>query len=268
MSANSDRIENIRDSTNNDAETLALMFADSFIQDDRTVTGRLRAVLNATEKTGVPGLQTGIKFSDSGFRDEFKDPWPDSANQVGHFLTAVGLSFNPAKVSQSFLGRRLRDWLGADASMTDQAVAIRLTIGHEKAEDPGTGTKAGGAVVGGIVGFGVAPWSGPGGVLGGAAAGAGIAILRKFREQFAACTDADVQVFQDALGSLGNQSPLAINTAKGKIRSIRVDESLSGNSYADLLLSLFGWRLGQDILAGKFASGADVATWIRQNIKK
>jgi hypothetical protein len=95
-----------------------------------------------------------------------------------------------------------------------------------------------------------------------------VAILRKFREQLAACTDADVQVFQDALGSLGNQSPLAINTAKTKIRSIRVDESLSGNSYADLLLSLFGWRLGQDILAGKFASVADVATWIRQNIKK
>jgi hypothetical protein len=268
MSANSNRIEKIRDSTGNDAESLALLFSDSFIKDDGSVNGRLRAILEATEKTGVPGLQTGIKFSDSGFRDDFKDPWPDSANQVGHFLTAVGLSFNPAKVAQSFMGRRLRDWLGADGSLTDEAVALRLTIGHEKAPDPTMGTKVGGAIVGGIVGGVVAPWSGLAGPAGGAAAGAGIAILRKFRDQFAACTSADVQVFQDALRSLGTGSPLDLDTAKAKLRSIRVDESLSGNSYADLLLSLFGWRLGQDILAGKFAAGADVATWIRTNIKK
>jgi len=249
MSANSKRIERIRDTTGNDAETLALMFTDTGIRDDGTVAGRLKALLEATEHTVVPGLQTGISFHDSGFRTEFKDPWPSSDNQVGHFLTAVGLSFNPAKVTESFMGRRLRDWIGADASMTDEEVALRLTIGHEKSADPNT--KVAVAV----------------GVLVDPVAGA-LILLGAFQAQFAACTSADVQVFRDAERGLGRGSPLDLATADGKLRSIRVDSSLRGNSYQDLLLSCFGWRLGQDIKAGKFSSTGDVAAWVRTNIKK
>ena len=77
-----------------------------------------RASFNYDNQEG-DGLQTGISFHDTGFAADFKDPWPSSDNQVGHFLTAVGLSFNPAKVKQSFGGRSLRDWLGAPAAMSD-----------------------------------------------------------------------------------------------------------------------------------------------------
>jgi hypothetical protein len=264
MSANSDRIEQIRDSAGSDAEALAQMFEDSRITDGGTVAGRLRSLLTATESSIVPGLQTGIKFHDSGFRPEFKDPWPSSDNQVGHFLTAVGLSFNPGKVSQSFMGRTLRDWIGANSAMTDTEVALRLTIGHEKAPDPSAWTAAGGGIIGGAAG-GI---FGPGGMAGGAAAGAAIAILRGFRAQFAAATASDVQIFLGAEASLGTGSPLDLATASGRLRGIAVNPSNRGNSYEDLLLSCFGWRLGQWIGASRFAAKADVAAWVRTNIKK
>lgn len=265
MSANSDRIEVIRDAAGNDAEALAQMFEDSRITDDGTVAGRLREILDATESLIVPGLQTHIRFHDSGFRPEFKDPWPSSDNQVGHFLTAVGLSFNPAKVSESFMARRLRDWLGADSALSDTDVALRLTIGHEKAADPSGWTAAGGAAAGSVAGGLAIPFGG--GVIPGAVAGAGFAVLNAFRTQFAAATPSDVQVFLGAEASLGTGSPLDLATASTRLRGITVVSTNRGNSYEDLLLSCFGWRLGQWIRGGRFANKAAVAAWVRTNIK-
>jgi hypothetical protein len=256
MGSNVKAIERIRDSAPSDAEALAQMFESSALSDDGTPAGRLRAILEATESSIVPGLQTGIKFHDSGFRTEFTDPWPSSDNQVGHFLTAVGLSFNPAKVAQSFMGRRLRDWLGADASMSDSEVAMRLTVGHEKSPDPGAGTAAGGGFLGGILGGAV-----------GAGIGAAAAVLGAFRDQFAAATDSDIQVFTAAEKALGSSTPLDLAAANSKLRGgITVDPTGRGNSYQDLLLSLYGWRLGQWIKAGKFKTGAEIAAWVRANL--
>jgi hypothetical protein len=273
MSANGAAIERIRDRVRNDAEALAVIFEDSSITDDGTVAGRLRAILEATESVIVPGLQTGITFADSGFRTEFKDPWPSSNNQVGHFLTAVGLSFNPGKVSESFMLRTLRDWLGADSAMTDEEVAIRLCIGHEKAPDPGLDTALGGAAAGAAVGAaGVGlltrSWQGAvGGAVGGAAVGAPLAVLDAFRTQFAAATAADVAIFRSAETNLGGGSPLDIGSADATLRGIAVTPTNRGNSRQDLLLSLFGWRLGQMFRGRRIRTRAEIAAWVRTNIK-
>lgn len=257
MSATKGTIERIRDAVPKptDADDLAQMFETTLISDDGTVAGRLRELLSATEKLAIPGLQTGIEFHDKGFRTEFKDPWPSSDNQVGHFLTAVGLSFNPAKVSERFVGRKLRDWIGADDALSDEEVALRLTIGHEKAADPGAGTIAGGALVGGALGG-----------LVGAGAGAALNVLDSFRTQYSRATAADVTVFLSAEKNFGAGTKLDLAAADSTLHGIRVDSTLKGNSYQDLLLSCCGWRLGQWIKAGKFARSADVGAWVRANL--
>ena len=155
MPNNAEAIQRIRDRAPSDAEALAQMFESPSIQDDRTPAGRLRTILVATEHLLIPGLQTGIAFHDRGFRAEFRDPWPSSDNQVGHFLTAVGLSFNPAKVGESFFGARLRDWMRAPLAMSAEEVALRLTIGHEKGPDPSVGTVVVGATTGALGGIGI-----------------------------------------------------------------------------------------------------------------
>src|SRR6476660_7930513 len=105
------------------------MFTYSHIRDDGTVAGRLRAVLTATEHRFVPGLQTGADIGLTGFRKEFEDPWPTSTDQVGHFLTAVRLGFDPRFVSNPVFRLLLGSGGEADAPM-------RLIVGHEKVADP------------------------------------------------------------------------------------------------------------------------------------
>lgn len=271
MSSTSEAIERIRDQAPSDAEALARIFESPSIPDDRTPEGRLRVILVATEHLLVPGLQTGIAFHDRGFRADFRDPWPSSDNQVGHFLTAVGLSFNPAKVEQSFFGARLRDWMMAPLAMSAEEVALRLTIGHEKAPDPSTGTLLEGAAQGGALVSGTFATlvSNPVGALeiaSGVVAGAIRAVLIAFRTQFAACTAADVHVFRSAERALGSSLPLDMSAAGTLLRSIRVVPTMRGNSYQDLLLSLYGWRLGQDIRGRRFRTGAEIAAWIRGNL--
>lgn len=277
MPNNAEAIQRIRNRAPSDAEALAQMFESPSIQDDRTPAGRLRAILVATEHPLIPGLQTGIAFHDRGFRAEFRDPWPSSDNQVGHFLTAVGLSFNPAKVGESFFGARLRDWMRAPLAMSAEEVALRLTIGHEKGPDPSVGTVVAGAT-GGLGGIGM--FTGGIGILAtsvigpvdaleistGPVAGAARAVLNAFRVQFAACTQADIQVFRSAERALGTGRPLNTAAAQAMLRGIRVVPTMRGNSYEDLLLSLYGWRLGQDIRRNQFRTGAEVAAWIRSNL--
>ena len=94
-----------------------------------------------------------------------------------------------------------------------------------------------------------------------------MAVLHAFRVQFAAATVSDVQVFLGAEASLGTGSPLDIATASTRLRGITVVSTNRGNSYEDLLLSCFGWRLGQWIRTGRFGNKAAVAAWIRANIK-
>jgi hypothetical protein len=110
-------------------EALARLFIDKQILDDGTARGRLRAILAATERPQAPGMHTAIPFGMSGFRVEFEDPWESSKNQVGHFLTAVRLSFDAR-----FLSIPIYPLLLGGFGHDD--MALRLIIGHEKAPDP------------------------------------------------------------------------------------------------------------------------------------
>lgn len=268
---NKGRIAAIRQGAkNNDAEALARMFEDTSIVDDGTVQGRLRAILNATERSFIPGLQTGIAFSDEGFKGDrspggagFRDPHPSSRNQVGHFLTAVGLSFNPAKVEEIFMGRRLRDWSGASKSMSQEEVALCLIIGHELAPDPSITDAMVGAAIGGTKG---PPRPGPTG----AVVGAVSAILNGFKRQFKQATDQDVLAFRQANVALGTAQAIDMSAAEIALKPIKdkINPKLRGNSVQDLRLSLAGWNLGQLISARKFATGGNVAEWVRLNLKQ
>jgi hypothetical protein len=126
---NRNRIIAIRDKTSTDIEALARMFTDSKIIDDSTLTGRVHSIFDATEHTFIPGLHTGIEFGQTGFRKEFHDPWKSSMNQVGHFLTAVRLAFDPGFPNDPFLLTILDAWGDSD-------IPLRLIIGHEKEPDP------------------------------------------------------------------------------------------------------------------------------------
>lgn len=225
---------------------------------------RLHTILDATEHNVIRGLQTGgsvQNWGDTGFRREFQDPHPSSANQVGHFLTAVRLGFDPNSVTRSVaprtslrpseqgLGDRLRAALGRGVQrdiilrsvgirdivdpfgrFSNEEVALRLMIGHEKAPDP----------------LPLQPEQ----------------ILR----QFSRATAADVQVFRQAERALGSGHRLDIASAMIILRQIRVDPSMRGNSYQDLALSLVGWRFGRLLREGHFTSSTQAADWLRVNL--
>ena len=267
ITKNQERIITLRSSTGfNDAEALALMFEDKEIADDRTLPGRLKAILDATESKIVPGLQTGIEFQDVGFKGDrnhggkgFKDPHPSSRNQVGHFLTAVGLAFRPETVSRHVLGIRMRDHIGIPKELSDDDVALRLTIGHELSPDPNV-------LLAGILGAAFPP----GLPLGGASAAIYYEIWNSYRNQFFSVKPEDIAAFVIALNALGTNPLLNMDLAEVALLpiflKIRVQER--GNSYQDLRLSLVGWYLGKAILQGRFTTGAQVAEWIRRNLKE
>jgi hypothetical protein len=128
---NRERISKIRDEAPTHVEALARLFTDSQILDDGTLLGRVQAILEATEHRFVPGLHTGILFGQNGFREEFLDPWQASSNQVGHFLTAVRLAFDPKFLSNPALFFLLNSW-------QHKNIPVRLIVGHEKAAACGT----------------------------------------------------------------------------------------------------------------------------------
>jgi Domain of unknown function (DUF4157) len=280
---NTDRIEVIKRGAGTDLEALAQLFEDNQIIDDGTVTGRLQSILKATEHLIIPGLQTGISFGDTGFRGEptptgsgFRDPHPSSANQVGHFLTAVGLVFTPAVVSRSIIGfGSIRKLVHAPASMSDSEVALRLTIGHEKAPDPNSSAQ---------VFFNLAAtWAiesfdeGPEGeteeerdqrideAVADELDRQIRAIIAAFRRQFQACTDADVAAWNEALASY-RSDPASLERPGNALDRIAVDPRMRGNSRQDLRLSLVGWVLGEKLRGGDYADRAAVAAWIRTNL--
>lgn len=240
--SNWQRIQQIRqEAGGNDAEALARMFEDEAILDDSTFEGRLRALLEATEHRwfprlrtflDVPGLQDCRGFGYQGFRPEFHDPWETSRDQVGHFLTSLGLALYPEKVKTRRLLLRLRDWVGAPRSMSNEEVAMRLIIGHEKRADP------------------VLPDP---------------LVLPKVRRQFACATAADVAAFRRALKSQGPDARLDLDRARPHLAQIEVGAG-TGNSWADVYLSLAGYYLAELVRSGRVSSPAEIAAWVRENL--
>jgi predicted MPP superfamily phosphohydrolase len=266
-----------------DLTALQRLFEDDRLDDDGTLAGRLRALLEATDRRSIPGLQTAIRFGDRGFAGDrrpggagFKDPWPSSRNQVGHFLTAVRLQFAPEVVRRPIpvLGS-IRAIVGAPEDMDDAEVAVRLAIGHEKATDPRTplaaiGRSLAGGALGGLVAALLGARRGTSGrafllALGASTWWQARDILAAFRAQFAATTDADLAAWRQALDLSGDGSgfdPRALAPG-GPLYRIRVGSG-EGNSVQDLRLTLVGWRLGQLIGSGMLPDRQAAALWIRR----
>ena len=287
VARNRARIRRLAETAPSDLEALALLWDDDAIVDDGTLTGRLRAILRATERNSIPGLQTRILFSDTGFAGDqrlhggkgFRDPWPSSRNQVGHFLTAVRLQFAPEIVSQPIpLLGSIRRIVGAAAAMSDAEVAARLAIGHEKATDPPTGPQAAIVVLAAsLLTYQRAKEAGAGEgerwrrVTTTAFAETrrqGAEILGTFRAQFNATTDGDLAAWRKALERSGPGTAFhrrAVEGRRSPLRAIRVNDG-EGNSVQDLRLTLVGWRLGQLIGNGAFADRRDVAAGLRRTL--
>jgi hypothetical protein len=253
-----------------DCEALALLFSDPGIIDDGTVPGRLREILAITEHLAIPGLQTRIRFHDRGFRGEptpggpgFRDPWPKSDNQVGHFLSAVGMNFQPDVVRRAVggVGPTVRTLLGAPDTMSDREVVQRLVIGHEKAPDPAVDAPGTAVGVLGRLGSGS-----PLRAIVETAVGEAISVVSGFRRQFEAVTESDMSAWVAALSAMGNNSVINLVAAEPHLAKIPINYSFSGNSIQDLRLSLCGWYLGQAIAANRFPSREDVAKWVRINL--
>ena len=126
---NRKRLIEIRDEAPTAVEALARMLTDGQLLDDGTVPGRVWAILQASQHRLVPGLHTGLVIGLTGFRPEYQDPWKSSADQVGHFLTAVRLAFNSHFLANPIFPLIL-------GSLGDKDVPLRLMIGHEKWADP------------------------------------------------------------------------------------------------------------------------------------
>jgi hypothetical protein len=108
-----------------DVERLVGMFGGSKTIPATTALERVLAYTQSPGLKGRFGVQFGAEFGDTGFREEFRDShlyaeqWGMSyldSNQVGHFLTAVRLGYNPVE---------------------NEDLSIGLIIGHEKVSDAG-----------------------------------------------------------------------------------------------------------------------------------
>lgn len=269
---------------------LARLFADDDWRDDGTVAGRLHAVLDATERGSIPGLHTGIPFSDDGFAGDrrlhgsvgFRDPWPTSRNQPGHFLTAVSLYVRPEIVSRFIpLFGSIRRLVGAPTAMSDADVAIRLAIGHEKAPDAPNGKEAATAVLRAAAAEGrrtgrlyrpLGTWLAC--VVTTAAAESWrqfVASVEAYRTQFSATTEDDLAAWRQALTQVSGRIPTKpvdrriLESAHSPLRRIKVAYG-EGNSDQDLRLTLVGWCLGQLISAGAFPDRNALARWLRQSL--
>ncbi len=312
---NKRQIGRIKADAGSDLDALAAMFEDDEIVDDGTVSGRLQTILTITKHLVIPGLKTGLPFGDTGMAKKFQDPWESSRNQVGHFLTAVGLEYEPEAVSRPIpavlLAHRhytsldgtiralvevilrrpspvsdlveqfladptaitVRNLVGASETLSDCDVALRLTIGHELAPDPGIGHAFA------IAFAGLAQYHKTG--LAETIVRVFVetlvqirAVIEGFRRQYQAATDEDVLAWNEALQALGTAQELDLETALGTLERIektpsgqlRLDPAQRGNSMEDLLLSLVGWRLSELLRSDAFGSRHEVAKWLGINL--
>ncbi len=281
---NQARIRQLAAQAPTDLEALALLFEDDGIVDDGTIPGRLRAILQATGRKTIPGLQTALPFGDTGFAGDrrldgagFRDPWPASRNQVGHFLTAVGLRFAPEIVARPipFLGS-IRAIVRAPAAMSDEDVALRLAIGHEKMADPPNATEAALEIVAAvalaarrIIGQDVTTAERArriATVVATEAWGQVRGSIDTFHAQFQAVTARDIAAWRKALRLSGSAKAFdrcAVEGPGTPLRSIMVANG-EGNSVQDLRLTLVGWRLGDLIAQGAFKDRRAIGHWLRQ----
>ena len=242
---------------------------------------RVEKVIQETKSKYGPTQFGRIPHGAAGFKDMLDDNnpatpkekrHPSSNHQVGHFLTAVRLGYQPKELTRfnpniyvlpiagcssnimitpDACGERPQnyaDLLGAPSGMDAEEVAIRSIVGHEKVAD-----------------YNPEGWY-------------KYPVLLQYKKaqaaavQFAAATAADVATWRRADAALGAGPVLDLDKAlavlKDPASGITVDETKDGNSYPDLLLSLLGWRLGREVQQGKITDRAQVEQWIKTNIHR
>ena len=203
-------------------------------------------------------------------RPEIRDPDAQS-NQVGHSLSAIALALMPETVNERVPASRLRslrEVLRADASASDEEVAIRIIIGHELYPDHGPlglspRTRAILALLSGGPSSPYEPdWyeTGP---------SPGEAALLPLIDGFSRVTSSDVEAFRAAVARIVEQG------ADGTIDYDQLARDLQpiasritagdGNSVQDLTNSAVNYALGRLIDEGAFDDTQAVAEWIRRN---
>jgi hypothetical protein len=148
----------------NFAEALAQVFEDQLIDDtggSSALGSRLMNVLTASADSFAPGMShfSGIfadwtdgggmsRRGDTGFKPCFQDfpLWPGSSMQVGHFMTAVDMGFQPSKL-YNFVALRVglspADLADPDAPERPswwtfgESECVQLMLAHEQVADSG-----------------------------------------------------------------------------------------------------------------------------------
>jgi RHS repeat-associated protein len=211
-----------------------------------------KQILPETASSIIPDLQTGgftKRDASAGFRPEFKDPYPESSNQTGHFLTAVRHSLVGVDPRVEKL---IREKTGDTTTPTGPEFALRLDIGHELKADPGP------AGLLGPIANKLNPFGSP--------------APDPFSEQYLMSTAADVKTFQTALKNLSSDPEATLDLVRlakdlYSISSRIPKPPSSGNSEQDLLLTAVGWKFGELLKAGKFKDSEQAARWLARNLK-
>jgi len=218
-----------------DLEFLARLYEDSTVEDSGSgneLQRRLVTILDRSADSRNGGVThfTGI-FSgvhDSGFQDAFKDPWPSSDNQVGHFTTAVDMGFRPNKtfVLIPAPARKMREFPGQTYTPVEEWFCMALIIGHEQVGDnePLANVKAG-----------------------------------------TAANEDEIETFFGALPAVRLNPSNDVSLALQRLKGIRIGTGV-GNSIQDLSLSLYGYQFGRFIRKGQMTTRADAARWLRTDL--
>jgi hypothetical protein len=219
-----------------DLEFLARLFEDSSISDTGTgndLQNRLLTILEASTDGSNGGVTHFAKIfagcQDMGFRPAFKDPWPSSRNQVGHFTTAVDMGFRPGRtylVIPSVMRKLILDSTSSPFLPVEERVCIALIIGHEQVAD--THWKA-----------------------------------NYFATNTA--TRDDILKFLTAVNTVSRNPDWNVDKSHTALIGISIGKGV-GNSIQDLHLSVYGYKLGKLIRSGDMTSRDDAALWIRTDI--
>lgn len=235
----------------------------------KSASRRLEFILRLTNSTYPvnAGIQLAIDFGELGFCDEFQDAivydalnwkWHDEeagvkTNQIGHFLTAANLGYDPGFLRDPLL----RLALGARAQEDVTTVAIKLIAGHELVADPLNTIQA-------VFGLGQGT---------------------SFAEQYGVVTDEHVNLFLAAVEA-DQSGPHRYNDEwfdrddflEVIFESAGYDPNdptgiatgslpwAQGNSMQDLRLSVKGYRFGQEIRNRTISTRPAAAEWLRREL--
>jgi hypothetical protein len=222
------------------------------------VDKRLEFIFDFTDSSPTALIDTGVQFAfdfgELGFCEELQDAplydqlgWKYDAkkggrsNQIGHFLTAARLGYDP-----SFLDNPVARWLlGIPKDEDTSIAAIKLIVGHELVGDPESDLN--------VEGY----------------AQQYAAVTQKHIEWFLAAVEADRdgriadrEAFLEAIfSSVGYDPHNPFGDPEAGIPAWQ-----QGNSMQDLRLSVKGYRFGQEVQDGRIGTRYEAADWLRREL--